>query len=404
MRSSAVYVDRVSESRLAEIPSGDVARGAAIRADLRRAAPAVIGSWLGARALTVIGWLIARSDIVTAGRRAGPLDDALMSFDATFYRAIGIWGYPRCRGGDFACIEVRRFFPLYPAVGRVAAVASPFGVGVSLLIVANLAALVAGFVVWRLMAATRPEPGFASAAVVLLTLFPASSILPFAYAESLALVFTAGSLLALQAHRAGGSALGGVLSGLLRPTGVFVTVPVVVAWIRRRGSTSWSRWTWAGVAAAPALGVAAFHLFLGATRSDALAPVRVQGQLRGGFHEPVTRLIAALWRTATDDFRDAYNVAFGVGFIVLVALAATRYRSKVPVTWTVMAGVGVAVALSANNIDSFGRYGLAIFPAWLAVLTLISRSRRWIGVVVVAVSSVGYVLMTVVTMRGVLIP
>lgn len=376
------------------------------RDDLRAAAPSVVGSWLVARLLTVVGWLVARSDLVGGGRRPAGLGDALISFDATFYRAIAQWGYPRCRPDDFACVEVRRFFPLYPAVGRVVDLVTPLGAGTSLLVVANLVALVSAATVWRLMRSVG-DAALASRAVWLLVLFPASSILPFAYAEALGIGLTAVALVALARRSARTAGAAGLASGLLRPTGILLAVvPLVAAWQDRRSDPDrrWSPVTWALLAAMPVAGVAAFHLFLGAAVDDVGAPLRVQGKLRAGFREPVGRLVGALWRTLTDDFRDAYNVAFAVGFIVLVVLAATRFRPVVPVSWTAMAAVGLVVALSANNIDSLGRYGLAVFPAWLAVLALAAGWRRWAYPVLLGVSGAGYVWMTVVTMRVVLIP
>jgi len=384
------------------------------RDDLRAAAPAVLGSWIVARLLTALGWIVARGDLVGGGRRPAGLGDALVSFDATFYRAIAQWGYPRCSPDDFACVEVRRFFPLYPAAGRALDVVTPLGAGTSLLVVANLAALVAGFAVWRLMSGLGRGPDVASRAVWLLVLFPASSILPFAYAEALGIGLTAVALGAVGRRRLVPAGAAGVLSGLLRPTGILLAVvPVVAAvqeWRGRAASATDAErprpaWLgWALVAGAPAAGVAAFHLFLGVAVDDAGAPLRVQGKLRAGFREPFGRLLGAVWRTLTEDFRDAYNLAFALGFLALVLLAGTRLRRVVPVPWTVMAGVGLVVALSANNIDSLGRYGLAVYPAWLAALTILTTWRRWAYPVVLVASGLGYVWMTVVTMRGVLIP
>jgi hypothetical protein len=378
----------------------------------RDAAPTVVGSWLVARVLTGIAYLIARSDVVTSGRRPPGAKEAFLSYDGSFYWLLSLRGYPRCNTWDFGCLEGRRFFPLFPMLGRALAEISPLAPAGALIVVANVAALAAGFAVWRLMDAIDLGPGSSTAAVWLITLYPASSVLPLAYAESLAIVATATALLAIcrRGDRWALTATGaGFLGGLVRPTGIFVTVVVAVeAWRdRRRALSSGEQWPalrWVTVLVAPVAAIASFHTALGVLVDDAAAPLRIQRQLRNGFREPISRLGVAIWRTVTDDFRDGYNVVFALAGIVLVALAATRYRRAIPMSWTLMAAVGFWVALAANNIDSFGRYGLSVFPAWLAALTMLSRERRWVLPLLVGLSAFGYVWMTVTTMRLLVVP
>lgn len=369
----------------------------------------------------MVGWLVARSDLVTAGVVPSTFRDAFLRYDGGFYWVITRGGYPECPGATFNCVEVRRFFPGFAMVAHVVELLTPFGSPEALLIVSNLGAVAAMFAVWRVLQLIEPwpsemsrRPSVPAAGVWLLALYPASSVMAAAYAESLAVLATAAFVLALHRRSFVSALLVGLAVGLIRPTGVLMVVLVAVSWWMARGQRderrtspdppTWSTARWAAVAAAPVVGLASYLAYLQIDFGDPGAPLTLQRQLRGGFREPITRLLGALWRTVTDDFRDAYNVVFAIAMIVLIVLAATRFRRRIPVAWTATAAVGLAVALSANNIDSLGRYMLAVFPAWLGALALVATSRRWLLVSAIGVMSVGYVWMTATTLRVLVVP
>lgn len=140
---------------------------------------------------------------------------------------------------------------------------------------------------------------------------------------------------------------------------------------------------WIAAAAAPFAGLGLYLWWLQATLDDGAGPFRIQGELRAGWREPVTRSIAALLNLVTGEFRDVYNVAFAA---VLIVLAVVAVRDRLPVEWTSYLIIGLAVALSANNIDSIGRYGMMLAPAWALGLGSLT-SRRWVYASAVALSS-----------------
>lgn len=222
-----------------------------------QAAPSVIGSWVAARVLVavsfLVGDLLAKHVHLPFGRLH--LSQGLVSWDGSYYRVLSERGYahvPR---------EVVRFFPLYPGLSR--AFAPLFGGrhDIALVVIANLAAFVAMFLLWKLVTELGYDAATASRSVVLLTLFPAGMCLVFAYAEAPFLLALFLAAILMQRDRPGLAITPLVAVGLLRPTGVMVSVAVaIIAWqalrsARARGDRwTFGRWSsWGAAIAAPVL-------------------------------------------------------------------------------------------------------------------------------------------------------
>jgi hypothetical protein len=185
---------------------------------------------------------------------------------------------------------------------------------------------------------------------------------------------------------------------------VLVAVPVAIeAWTALRPRIGrWSaRELLGGLAAvaAPVAGLALGILWIGATTGDLGEPLRIQRQLRAGFRDPVTRLAESMWDVARLDLRDVYNVAFAVLFIVLLVLS---WRRRQPWSWLAYSAVTLVVGLSANNIDSLGRYGLLALPLVVALAQW--AAPRWRQALVAGVGSAGLVWMTAAALLGRMIP
>jgi hypothetical protein len=129
------------------------------------------------------------------------------------------------------------------------------------------------------------------------------------------------------------------------------------------------------------------------------APLTVQRQLRAGFHEPVTRLVRALVEVGSGDFRDVTNLAFaamGIGLLVI------SFRRRQPWSWLAYSVVTLLVVLSANNIDSLGRYLMSAVP--LLVVLAQWADRPWRVRTVVTLGSVGLAGGTAAALLGHLVP
>lgn len=373
-------------------------------------APALAG-FLWARVCVAAGFLVAH---LGSGRVALPdgrlhLTEGLLTWDGSFYRVLATGGY------DAAPTEAARFFPLYPAVARMLA---PLALGredVVLVVVANLCALAAAIVLWRLALEVLGPDGDGDAvarrSAWMLAVVPPAFVLAFAYAEGPALLVVSAALLALHRRNWWWAALFGLLAGLVRPVGVLVVIPAAVeVWRwwrdRPRGDSPATRGTAhgspAGAAAAlagPVLGLSGGLWWIGAVVGDAGAPLRIQRRLRAGFRDPLTRLLEGLWEVARLDWRDVVNVA---GALVALWLLVVAIRRRQPLGWVLYSAATVAVALAANNIDSLGRYALLAVPLVVALAQW--SDRRWRTAAVGVVGSAGLVVLTAAALWGRLIP
>ena len=107
----------------------------------------------------------------------------LLAWDGGFYEAIARFGY-RPLGH-----QALRFFPLFPLAGRVLADATGIGVGASLVVIANVAALFGTALVVVLVRRETHDRALATRSAWLLSLAPPAFTLVFGYAEGLLLVF-----------------------------------------------------------------------------------------------------------------------------------------------------------------------------------------------------------------------
>lgn len=375
-------------------------------------APALAG-FLWARVCVAAGFVVAH---LLSGRVALPdgrlhLQEGLLTWDGSFYRVLATGGY-----GD-APAEAARFFPLYPSLARLLAPLALGRADVVLVVVANLCALGAGVVLWRLaLEVLGPDgdgPEVARRSAWMLAVVPPAFVLAFAYAEGPALLAVSATLLALHRRNWWWAAAFGLLAGLLRPVGVLLVVPAAVEvwrWWRDRpradapatGGPGRGRPDALGAGAAlagPAAGLLGGLWWIGATVGDAGAPLRIQRQLRAGFRDPFTRLVEAVWDVAHLNWRDVVNLAFA---LLALWLLVESVRRRQPPGWVLYSAATLAVALSANNIDSLGRYALLAVPLVVALAQW--ADRRWRTALVGSLGSLGLVALTAAALWGRLIP
>lgn len=365
--------------------------------------PALIG-WVLARVAAALGYWAAQ---LLDGRVSLPdgrlhLTQGLLTWDAAIYRSIADEGYaalPR---------EVVRFFPLHPLLGRWVGW-SGIGSGWALVLLTQLAALGAAVLVWLLVVDATDDRRLADRSAVLLSLWPAAVTLVLAYSEALFLCLALAGLLAMWHRRPLLAVPALFAAGLTRPTASLLVVAVALSWWERGREPSarpersgpWrSLAPWAAAAVAAPAGTATYLWWLGATMGEASAPLDIQRELRAGFRDPVTRLLSAAWDVVGGDFRQGYNVVFAVAAIALLVVAVRR---RLPMAWTAYLAVGLLVALSANNIDSLGRYVLSLAPAWVAALAALCPTRRRFAAVV-ALGMAGSVWFAAASWLGQMVP
>jgi hypothetical protein len=343
----------------------------------------------------------ARWDDPDVTRDLGYATDVWARWDSVWFLRIAEDGYGELEGAAAA------FFPLYPAlvgvIGRLLA-----GHYVLAGILVSLAAALAAFVLFHDLAETKLGADGARRAVVYLALFPMALFLQAVYSEALFLLLTVAAFLLAERRRFLGAGLVGGLALLTRPVG-FALLPALalIAWRspeRRRALAS--------LAAAP-LVFCTYPLYLWAERGDPLAFADAQGVwsrhvspvgpfggiwdgLRAGW-AGVRQLVSGSHTTTywpavdgTDPMRVAAvnleSLGFFALFVVLTVVAWRRFGAP----YGLFAALSLAIPLSVPSerwpLLSLPRFGLVVFPFFLALAVLGGRPR--VHLAIVSISSI----------------
>jgi len=340
--------------------------------DLRDAAPA----WVTARIVVAVTFAAAHAIGADDPKGELTLDQGLLSWDGDWYHQIAELGYDGAPEGAI------RYFPAFPLVGRWVGWALAGRTDIALVLVANLAALAATVVLVRL-ARLEFDDDAARRTAWWFSLFPAAFVLTWAYSEALFVLAAALAMLATRTRRWSVAAGAGLVAGLVRPTGVLLSAFIALdGWSRRKRP---DRVGWVAATVAPAVGLIGYLVWAELAQDSWRAPVDAQRDVRGGFHEPLTRVLRGLGRGATGDQTELLHALTAVVFVVVVIVV---FRGRL--AYLVYGLGGIAVGLAASTINSFERYGLGLIPVMLALgaLPLTERAHR-IGLVGSALGMVG---------------
>jgi hypothetical protein len=356
------------------------------RARGRDALRTTLPPWVTARALVGIALVTAHLlldhvDDPLARRTTG---QGLLAWDGAFYADIAQHGYgalPRA---------ALRFFPLTPLLGRGIGLAA-IGPRVGVVIVANVAALLAGALLVLLVRREGLGVKVGRDAAWLLALAPASFVLVLGYAEALFLALALGTFLAIRDRRWLVAAALALVAGLDRPGAVVLAVPIAVEGLRGVDVASWrDRGARALAVLAPFAGTAGYLAWVGDRFGDAWLPYSVQtrSNLKGSFRNPIDSITDAV-----DGLVHGRTVGTGlhVVWMVVVAVLIVVCFRRLPSSYGWYALATVASAVTSSNLDSFERYAIAGFPVLVAAALLVERSR-WDKLVIAAsgVAMTGY--------------
>ncbi|MEX0768089.1 MAG: hypothetical protein WD029_06430 [Microthrixaceae bacterium] len=397
--------------------------------------PAVCLGWVWARLCIASGYatanlLVDRMEVPLASGMSRPtsLQQGWFMWDGAFYRGLAQQWYSRPQlsglsgaGGSSGILgEEARFFPVYPALGRLIGPLIGGHADWALIAIANLAAFLGAWVLWKLVTEVLGDDHpAANRSAVLVAIFPAAFVLAFAYSEGLALLVVAGALLALQRRNfvfAGSLAL---LAASIRPVGGLLLIPIAIELIRARPRPSW--WKWVIGLGGPFVGLGLALLWIERSTREFLLPLRLQQQLRGGFQDPITRVLEPVGEIFRGNFRDVYNLGFMIVFLLLFLFMVLGIRSQagslpvslpvslhvslhvsLPVSWVAYSGVSLLLLLSSQVTDSLGRYGLLV-PPFIVALALWT-DRRWRSIAIGVTCSAGLIWLTSEAFLGRLVP
>lgn len=326
----------------------------------------VLRSWLVARVVVLLALLTAQ----LLHRHDGDLrTEGLLGWDADWYHLIASHGYAALPP------EALRFFPLLPLLARGLSYLLLGSEGAALLVLGNGGAIVFGLLLHRLVVRTGLGERVADRAVWVAALVPAGFVQVMGYTEPLYGALVCGLLLAARDRRWAVVALLGFLAGALRPPGVVLGAVVLVeALVGLRAVRPREALARAVAVVAPAVGLAAYLLWVGARFGDPLLPFRVQTgpDLRGGaFVNPVTGLFGAVegllrWRL----MGAGLHVLWGA-LAVAVLVAARR---RLPPSYLVLGWLTVLLGITARSMTSFERYAGST-PTLLIAAALLTVPR-----------------------------
>ena len=381
---------------------------------IRRARGPALEIWAWSRAAIWAGalfaWLVfepnrhpraGRWDDPSLTRDLGWVTDVWARWDSVWFLRIAEHGYGAAQSGTAA------FYPLYPlslaALGRV------FGGHYVLAgIVISLAAALGSFALLYRLAEPKLGADGARRAVLYLAVFPTALFLQAVYSESLFLVLVLAAFLFAERGRWPAAGVMTGLAVLTRIAGVaLLPALAVMAWRRPPGER---RRALASLCLAPLI-FAAYPLYLGTARGDGFAFARSQNLWNR--HPSAAGPLGGIWdgsRAAWAGVRQlvsgshthyywspvrdadpmrvaAVNLeafAFLVLFVALTAIAWRRFGAP----YGLFAAVSLAIPLSVPSerwpLLSMPRFGVILFPCFLALATLGGRPRVHTAIIVVS--------------------
>lgn len=359
----------------------------------RAALPYVLARVIVLGALGLAHFIVDRTHPGNAAV-AARVHTGLLGWDAGFYETIARVGYAPLGK------ESLRFFPAVPLLTHAVAWLPGVSDGTALLVVSNVAALVATALLYVLVRRECGDEEVARRALWFLSLAPAAFVLVMGYAESTLLCLSIACFLCLRPVGSSArrprfllAAACGFAAALTRPVGVLVALAVaveLVRWWTRLGRGQ----RLAGLLAtlAPLAGVLAFGAWAEHVVGDLWAPLRVQLESthHGGLSDPAVTLV----HDARGILHHHVGTALHVPWVLVALVLLVVCWRRLPASYTVFAAGTLAVAVAGSNLDSFERYALSAFPLTMAAALLCRGSRTERAVLVLLSASLaGYALL-----------
>ncbi|WP_157970516.1 hypothetical protein [Nakamurella deserti] len=342
----------------------------------------VLVSFVVARLLIALGFVA--SHLVT-----GPVRRAdLLGWDAAWYLDIAQHGYAGI------AVEGRRFFPVLPGIAR--GLGWPLGgdLGAALVLQSNVAALGYALLVHRVALSAGFSRAVADRLPWIVALSPAGFVLVMGYAEGVFGILVCTVLLAVRSRRWWPVIVAGLVAGALRPTGIVLTLPILLEALRGvREAGAGERLRRATAVLAPAAGMAAYLVWSWRTFGDLLGPLTAQTVpgLRGGLTvNPLGTVAHGVSSLFAGDLREAaplVHLCWVVAAVTVLVLA----RPVLPTSWWAFAVATVLLGMTARNFNSFERYAASAVPLLIGVAWLLQHRRlRRASMVVAPLAVVGY--------------
>jgi hypothetical protein len=275
-------------------------------------------------------------------------------WDSGWYLDIAQFGYSAAGRTDPEILNQANyaFFPLYPLTLRALGplVGGPFNAG---LIVSNVS-LVGACLALRRLVALDHDAATARRAVRYLILFPTAFILSGVFSESMFLALSLAAFLFVRRDRPLLAGAAGYFAALTRPVGVFLVLPLALAYWKERRDHRQPLPLRAGWLALVPLGLATFAAYNYVLTGHALAFARIQTSWGHTLGSPLTVLVRGLGEA---DVSARFSAWMTLAAIALLVAGARRLG----LAYCVLSLFFILVPLAAG-LNSMPRYLLAVFP------------------------------------------
>lgn len=370
-----------------------IARGLRARRDgtVLAIAPAAIGTraavlFVGYMAVNTIGLAPASVGFEVSSR---PLLNLPARFDAGWYAGIALEGYSF--EGRFDKQQNIAFFPAFPLLQRVAgyplgafAPRVPRDTRTARLLWAGVLISFAAFgwaavFLWRLARETIGEDR-APAAVALLAAYPFAVFFSAPYTESVFLLGCLGAVYHFRRGELGPASAWGLLVGLTRPNGCFLSAVLAVMVLERLraqpapGSSRPSVIASLAAASMPGVGMLAYSVYVNHVTGDFFGWARLHeawGRSYQGL-APVERAYG--WLTDEGLLTVLQNVPFdtlnSLGLIFALAMLWPVTR-RLGFAYGLFIVINVVPPMLAGGVLSMGRLTATLFPLFLALAAIV---------------------------------
>ena len=336
---------------------------------------------LGALAVSIVGTIPAPTAEALWRVSANELANLQARWDTDFYYSIATTGY-HWNPAAFLHQNIV-FFPLYPMLMRWGGGllgGHPLLAGT----VISLAAFAGAIALLYRLAALELGEEKAWPVVLLLCTYPYALFYSAAYTESLFLFLTVAAFYAMRRRYLFAAALAGFATGLTRPNGFWITLPLLLLAIRADNPLEKDQPWWRSrrrllaclIALAPVAGNAVFSGYLYFRFGDPLAWTHGQAAWgiamlgRGPAPDPV--------RTAADLAIKPTEVIVYIGDIAAFFLAVMAIRPiarAVGLAYAVWVAVNILPPVPVHLFLSLGRFTAVLFPIFFWLATVVPRER-----------------------------
>jgi mannosyltransferase PIG-V len=333
---------------------------------------------------------------VTMFGQSSPLVGPFIRYDSGWYYEIARNGYEFVPGGPSVGVGKAgkiAFFPLYPMLMRYAGrlfgrtTADMYLGGILVAWTSFVLAMVALFFLARLDLPRRQ----AERAVLLTAIFPFAFFFGMVYTESLFLLLTVLSFYGFRTRRWWLGGVAGALATATRVNGILM-LPAL-AWVAFRGAqpTIRDRTLAAATLVLVATGVGAYSVYvyrLSGNPFEWAASIARWGYHPGGAPwlapvQLIERLATHPYRYMTTDRMAVYDTLYGITAI-LFAVAIPFVWRRFGAAYGVFMLLSLSLPLSSGVFEGMGRYCSVLFPCFIWLASIRSRSVSTAMIVVFA--------------------